>query len=146
MHLLRGAVSPRPKSSPGRNRRLPHRRALRLRVPRTADSSRHLATMPGTEGAPTQNPAHGSDGRGQQATGDYATSESQGLKRRLDREQKMSEDSRAAEAEQQRRAEAGASAAADAQRPAPMSPPTVTSLPPSLSEYDFDETMRRPEQ
>eukprot|EP00959_Pyramimonas_sp_CCMP1952_P033728 708425-Pyramimonas_sp.AAC.1 len=27
-----------------------------------------------------------------------------------------------------------------------MSPPTVTSLPPSLSEYDCDETMRRPEQ
>eukprot|EP00959_Pyramimonas_sp_CCMP1952_P058104 1212966-Pyramimonas_sp.AAC.1 len=57
----------------------------------------------------------------------------------------MSEDSRAAETEQQRSAEAAASATADEQRPAPMSPPTVTSWPPSLSEYDFDLTMRRPE-
>eukprot|EP00959_Pyramimonas_sp_CCMP1952_P238588 4985631-Pyramimonas_sp.AAC.1 len=60
----------------------------------------------------------------QQATGDYSASESQGLKWRRGMEQKMSEESRAAEAEQQRCAEAGASAAADEQRPAPMSPPT----------------------
>eukprot|EP00959_Pyramimonas_sp_CCMP1952_P204423 4274981-Pyramimonas_sp.AAC.1 len=62
---------------------------------------------------------------GQQVTGDYATSETPGLKQRIDMEQESKKASEAAATEQRQQAEASAAAAAEEQRAAPISPPSA---------------------